>query len=143
MALEGLGRLFNTVQPASAVYLSLRDCAGITFEGFEVDGATSVTITFSSDAAGSATTTPDVVDHYHQRSSDQNNGVWVKVTQVASETFTPSNTTGDHWAVFISADSAPDGYNYVKATADGGTVNAIMHDLEVQRKPTNLVSPLV
>lgn len=146
MAQEGLGRLFNTVQPADNVYVSLADAGGVTFDGFEVDGATSVTITFSDDASGTTTSTPDVVDHFWQRSSDQGSplGEWVEVAvSPASETFTPSDTTGDHWSVYIDASMCPDGKPYVKANADGGTVTAILHDLHSQRKPANLASPIV
>lgn len=143
MGMEGLGRLFNLVQPADDVYVSLKDAGGVTFEGFEVDGSTSVTITFSDDVSGSNTATPDVVDHWYERSSDQSDGVWVRKTQVASETFTPTNGTGDHWAVYIDASMAPDGKPYVKADADGGTVTAILHDLRTQRRPDNLASVTV
>jgi hypothetical protein len=138
--MEGLGRLFNVVQPATGVYVSLKDATGVTFEGLEVDGATAVTITFSTDAAGTSTATPDIVDHWYERSSDQNSGKWVAKTQAASETFHPTDGTGDHWAVYVPADACPAGMPYVKATADGGTVTAILHDLAVQRKPSNLRS---
>lgn len=144
MAMEGLGAAFNIINPADDVYISLADCAGISFSVFEVDGATSCTITFGTTAAGGTTSTPDIIDHYYQRSNDTVDGKWVRVTQTASETYTPSDATGDHSIAYVSAEMAPDGAKYVKCTADGSAVvSAILHGLKIQRKPENLRSVLI
>lgn len=142
MMSEALGRIINVIHPADDVYVSLADAAGVTFSIFEVDGATSVTITFSDDAAGTTTSTPDVVDHIYGRSNDQSSGVWHRTAvSPASETFTAADTTEDHVIVEILASMCPDGKPYVKATADGSAiVTAILHDLAVQRTPANLRS---
>jgi hypothetical protein len=139
--MEGLGRLFNAHYPANDDYVSLENASAVTFFVYEVDGSTSVTITTSDDAAGSHTATNDLVSRWYESSADQNNGVWVEKTQVPSETFNPSNGTGDLAAVTIHAAQLPDGHKYVKATADGSAiVFAVLHDLTVQRAPQNLKS---
>lgn len=140
--MEGLGRLFNAHYPADDDYVSLENASAVTFFIYEVDGATSVTITTSDDAAGSNTATGDLVSRWYERSVDQNDGVWIEKTQVASETFTPTDVTGDLAAVTIHAAQLPDGHKYVKANADTASpvVFAVLHDLTVQRAPQNLKS---
>lgn len=141
---EGLGDLFNVVHPANNVYLNLRDCAAITFFVYEADGATSATVTFSTDAAGSSTSTPDVIDHYYAGSADVSNGQWHKTTQAAAETVTPADGTEDLAAITVTDEMAPDGMKYVKVAGDGSsTVFAVLHGLEVRRDPAKLASPRV
>lgn len=142
MAMEGLGRLFNVIQPADDVYVNLEDVGGVTFIVFEVDGATSATITFSSNAAGAATATPDVVDHFYGRSNDQDSGKWHRTAvSPASETYVAADVTEDQTSVYIDASMCPDDKPYVKCTADGSAVvSAILHDLHSQRTPANLAS---
>lgn len=137
-----LGRLINAHYPADDDFVSLVDAAGVTFFAYEVDGATAVTVTFGSDAAGTATVTPDVIDHYYGRSADTSDGVWHRTAvSPASETFTAADATEDLVAVEILASQCPDGYPYVKCAADGaGIVFAVLHDLAYQRAPQNLRS---
>lgn len=142
MMSEALGRLYNVVQPANDTYVSLVNAAGVTFVGFEVDGATTFTITFSSDAAGTATATPDVIDHYYGKSNDTSGGVWHRTAvSPASEVISAADVTEDTVAIEILASMCPDGKPYVKCTANGsGVTVAILHDLAVQRAPQNLAS---
>ena len=138
---EALGRLINAHYPADDVYISLKDASGVTFFVHEVDGATQAQITFSSDAAGSATSTPNVVDHYYGKSADVSSGVWHKTTMSAGSLVTAADGTEDLVAIEILASMCPDGKPYVKCTADGaGIVFAVLHDLAYQRTPANLRS---
>ena len=139
---EALGRLINATYPANADYIRLTDCAGVSFFVYEVDGATNVTVTFSSDASGTATTTPNVISHYYGRSIDVSDGVWHKTTvSPASETFAAADGTEDLVCVEILSTMAPDGYPFVKCTGDGSAiVFAVLHDLKQQRTPANLRS---
>jgi hypothetical protein len=138
---EGLGRLFNAHYPADDVYILMADAAGITFLGHEVDGATVFTITFSSDAAGTATTTPDIITSYYGKSADTSSGVWHRTTQTAAETVSAADATEDFVAIYVAANQCPDGYPYVKCSGDGSaTVMAVLHDLAHQRAPQNLRS---
>lgn len=142
MMSEALGRTINVIQPADDVYVNLSKAAGVTFSVFEVDGATSATITFSSDAAGSATATPDVIDHIYGRSNDTASGVWHRTAvSPASETAVAADGTEDQMVIEILASMCPDGKPYVKCTVDGsGVCTAILHDLGEQRAPQNLAS---
>jgi len=139
---EGLGRLYDVVNPADGVYVNLKNCTGVDFIGFEVDGATVFTITFASDSSGTGAVTPDVVDHYYGKSNDTASGVWHRTAvSPASETFTAADGTEDTVCIPVSAMSAPDGKYWVKCDADGsGTVTAILHDLYRQRAAANLSS---
>lgn len=136
---EGLGRLYNVIQPASGTYINMRDCAGISFIGFEVDGATQFQLTFAADAAGTGAVTPSVIDHFYGRSADQSNGVWIRSTMTLGSLVTAADVTQDQVCIEVSAAMCPDGKPWVKLTADGaGVVTAILHDLAYSRAPQNL-----
>lgn len=143
MGMEGLGRLFNAIQPADDVYVSLENASGVTFIGFEVDGESQFQITTAENAGGDgSSTTGTLVDHYYGRSNDQAAGVWHRTAvSPAASLVVAADVTEDQVAIFVSADMLPDGHKYVKCTADGsGVVMAILHDLTVQRDPANLSS---
>lgn len=143
MISEGLGRLFNVHYPADDDYVSLSDAAGVTFIVHEVDGATQITLTAATTAAGSVTNTADLdIDHYYGMSADVSDGVWHRTAvSPASNGFTKADGTEDVVAIYVAANALPDGYPYVKCTADGsGIVMAILHDLAYQRAPQNLRS---
>jgi hypothetical protein len=142
MMSEALGRLVNVHYPADDSYISLKDAAGVTFFAYENAATSAVLITFSSDAAGTSTSTPDVVDHFYGRSADVSGGVWHRTAvSPASETFGKDATTEDLVAVEILAAMCPDGKPYVKcAIAGSGIVFAVLHDLAIQRAPQNLRS---
>jgi hypothetical protein len=142
MMTEALGHLFNAHYPADDVYVNLAEYGGVTFLVHEVDGATVVLVTFSNNAAGGSTSTPDVIDHYYGKSADVSAGVWHRTAvSPASETFTKADGTEDLVAVTITAAMCPDGKPYVKCAADGsGTVMAILHSPAKQRYAPNLAS---
>lgn len=142
MMSEALGRIIDAHYPADDVYISLKNAAGVTFFVHEVDGATQATITFSSDAAGGSTSTPDSIDHIYGKSADVSSGVWHRTAvSPASETVTAADGTEDLIAIEVLASMCPDGKPYVKCTADGsGIVFAVLHDLAIQRAPQNLAS---
>jgi hypothetical protein len=139
---EALGRVINVVQPANNVYVKLTDYAGVTFIGFEAATASSVTITFAADAAGTGAVTPAVVDHYYGATNATSGGVWHRTAVApASNTFNKSNSGEDRVAVYVSAASCPDGKPYVKCTLNGsGVTTAILHDPAYGRAPQNLRS---
>ncbi len=138
---EALGRLINVVAPASGTYIYLGDASGVTFSGFEVDGATQFQLTFAADSAGTGAVTPNVIDHYYGRSADQSNGIWHKTTMSAGSLVTAADVTEDHVIIEVSAAMCPDNKPWVKLTGDGSsTVTASLHDLAYQRTPANLRS---
>lgn len=138
---EALGRLINPHYPADNVYFSLVDAGGITFYGYEVTTASVLTLTFSSDAAGSATSTPAVVNHYYGKTAGTSGGVWHRTAQTASNVVTKSNSGEDSVAIEVLASMCPDGKPYVKCDINGsGIVFAVLHDLAFPRTPANLRS---
>lgn len=142
---EALGRLINAHYPADDVYISLKEASGVTFLGHEVDGATAFVLTFATDAAGTATSTPAVIDHFYGKSADVSAGVWHRTAQTASNTVNAADGTEDFVAIEVLASMCPTvagvRYPYVKCAADGaGTVLAVLHDLARGRAPQNLAS---
>lgn len=145
MLSEALGRVFNAHYPADDVYISLVDAAGVTFLVHEVDGATQAVLTFATDAAGTATSQPAVIDHFYGKSFDVSAGVWHKTTQAASATVNAADGTEDMIAIEVLSTMCPvvNGvrYEYVKCTVDGaGIALAVLHDLAYKRAPQNLRS---
>ena len=71
-------------------------------------------------------------------------GSWTEVTSSSSNNDVDgSDSTNDTLVVTIRAEQLADGYDTVEATSATGTVTAILHDLTVQRKPSNLRSVVV
>jgi hypothetical protein len=139
---EGLGRVVNVIYPANGVYVCLSDYSGVTFIVFEATTGTSCTLTFSSDNAGTSTSTPAVLDHYYGATNATSGGVWHRTAvSPASNTFNKSNSGEDRAALYVSAASCPDGKPYVKCVGNGSSiVIAILHDPAYGRAPQNLRS---
>jgi hypothetical protein len=141
MMSEALGRLINAVYPADDVYVSLKDAAGVTFLAFEAGTASTVTITFAADAAGTGAVTPAVIDHFYGRTNATSAGVWHRTAMTAGAIVTKSASGEDLVAIEVLAAMCPDGKPYVKATINGsGIAMAVLHDLAYQRAPQNLRS---
>lgn len=142
MALEGLGRLFNvapSVGGASAsgsAALSMRDADAITFV---CTGADTYTITTSDSFSGTYADPGDIIDHFYKNTKADGTVAWTLETQAASNAVTQS-TANAVTVITVLGPSLPDGDKYVKCTVTGttGKVVAIVHDLDVMRKPANL-----
>jgi len=139
--MEGLGREFNVVPIASGVAIALKDCDGVTFVGsaaatFSLTIATSFGGTYR---AGSFFTPAWVpLDHYYQAAATNGTAQYTRVAQTAADNVVQAGAFTT--VLFLSQDSLPDGYTYVKCTASAGGLVAITHDLDVQRKPQNLAA---
>lgn len=119
-------------------------------------GSDDPVLTFKQHTASTGGTSANlaVVDHYYKKSATTLAGTetWSKVTQTASQTVTlTSEATKQGIYVFeIAANSLTDTYGYVSldvadtgsAGAQLGTVLYILHGLEIQRTPANLVAAL-
>jgi len=135
--MEALGRLFNVVANADDVYVNLRDAGGVTFVGFLAAGDT-WTVTEAKDAAATGAQALATVERWHSQVTP--GAAWVLNTQSASAAFT-STASQDVVVVEIEAAELSDTYDYVKLTSTStGTVQAILRDLHVMRKPANLAS---
>lgn len=139
---EALGRIINVVQPADNVYVSLKDYTGVSFLCFEATTASTIQLTWASDASGTgATTSNSVIDHYYGATNATSGGVWHKTTQAAASAVTKSNSGEDRIIIEVLASMCPDGKPYVKADINGsGTVAAILHGPMYGRTPANLRS---
>jgi hypothetical protein len=136
--MEGLGRLFNVVPIIADTAIKFGDAAAITFIGTGAD-----TWTITTGATSAAATDPgDILDHYYWCDAGTAGTVaWAKVALAAA-----SNTTGavgaGTIAICVHEAMIPDTHKYVKCTSSaGGLALAILHDLKVQRKPSNLPIP--
>lgn len=166
MAMEGLGRLFDLSCGVAPVDLaggantgnrvSLRNCAGVTVVFFKEAGAASEPTTLDLQehtvSSGGTPQDLDVIDHYYLKSETTLDGdeTWTKVTQsVASEITPAASDTQQILAFYVSGSDLSDGYDYISVnTSDTstagqfGSILYILHDLNVQRAPANLVAPL-
>ena len=145
----GLGRVFDVVPVAASQGISMVNCNAIDYVCTESGGATTFTLTVATSFAGTYRAynyfTPNFTPftYYYTRTSDTaGTAAWARQTQTAASTVV-SAATSDTLVIPLFATQLPDGYQYVKLTATGGTglVCAILHDLSVARKPDNLTKP--
>jgi len=152
---------------ATGKRVSLRNAAGVTFVAILPATAATEDVTFDiqqhtassggtsgdMDAGGTAGTRG--IDHFYIKSAATLAGTetWTRVSQTeASEVVVAGATYGASQcivAIEVSATQLADGYSYVSvispdpgSTARVTTVLAIVHGLEVQRKPANLAASL-
>jgi len=133
--MEALGRRFNVLPVADDVYVRMSDCTGITFVGVNTAGDT-WTLTEAKDAAGTGAQVLTTITRFF--TSATVGAAWVLGTQAAASTVV---TSASQDVVVIDVDGAElsDTYDFIKvASTSTGTVFAIQHDLESQRKPANL-----
>lgn len=155
MAQDGLGRIFNIIKTASSLDIPLSNAGAVTFVfGDAGTGAAIATVTQTdsrginseidlnvftvagvegSNGVSRAYVGPDV------------GGTWLEdgAAVFADNTFDLSDETTNDTGVFtVRASQLSDGYDRVQVTVDTGLCLAIIHDLHVMRKPTNLKSSL-
>lgn len=134
---EALGRLFNVLPTADDVYVSLKDCGGVTFICVNAAGET-WTLTEASDSAGTGSAVLATITTAHVSATV--GAAWSRVTQAAASTLV---TTASQDVAIIEVDDyeLSDGKDWVKLTSTStGTVVAITRDLKVGRKPANLTA---
>jgi hypothetical protein len=168
--MEGLGRLFDlstgwtpvdaqTAQTGKRV--SLRNASGCTVVVFKGAGTAgddhSYDLQQHTASSGGTTADLDIVDHYYLKNETTLDGdeTWTKVTQSAASEITDAGGAGTSAeseqivVIEVSASQLSDGYSYISLNSGGEGSNAqlsaclyILHDLDVQRAPANLVAPL-
>jgi hypothetical protein len=167
--MEGLGRLFDIslgwapVDTQTAAItgkrVSLKHASGITFLVIKAAGTANddpvLDVQQYTAASGGTTADLDVVTKYYikQETTLDGDETWTEVTQTAASEITLNSTSAETEmlvAIHVHASQLSDGYDYVGLNcADTGSAGAqlaacvyILHDLEVQRTPQNLVAPL-
>lgn len=136
--MEGLGREFDVVPIASGVYISMKNCSGVTFV---CTGADTFTVREAKDASGtSVQNIASVITHYYQNTSTAGAAGWTKQTQAAAAAVTQGNA-GYTTVIEVFCSQLDDGFAYIYChAAAAGLVTAIVHDLTVQRSPANLAA---
>jgi len=149
---DGLGRLFNVVKTASGLNIKLVDGTAVTYVfGDPGTGAAIATVTQTDSTGVNAEIDLDIFNQSPENLGSRahvgpdTGGTWLEngAAVFGDNTFDLSDETANDTGVFtVRAEQLADGYDSVQVTVDTGTCFAILHDLTVQRKPSNLRSPL-
>lgn len=135
--MEALGRTLNVLSVADDVYVSLKECEGVTFVCTLTTGDT-WTLTEAQDAAGTGAAVLATITRFHAQATV--GAAWVLNTQAAASTVV-SSSSQDCVVIEVDATELSDGFDFVKlASTSTGTVVAIQRDLKTQRKPANLAA---
>lgn len=136
--MKALGRVLNVVSEASGVHIPLKNAGAITYVSFVAAGTNTATIKSSINGASEAALDCDVYPH----KGPGIGGTWTAMAE-QDDTLTNNDATNDCMVFTIDAAQLPDGHNCVEVTVDAGTCVAILTDLHVQRKPSNLATSVV
>lgn len=134
--MRGLGRVFNVIPAASGVHIPLKDAEAVSFVTYEDDGSTIATIKESIDGASEQALDCNVYPH----KAPGIGGTWTAMAEQDDTLDLSDDTTNDCMVFTINNTQLSDGFNCVEVTVDGGICIAILHDLKVQRKPSNLAT---
>jgi len=135
-----LGRTMNFGRSASGgnVRFNLRDCSGI---GFIVDTPTTTATTITEQNAATGGTSQALNGGAAGSITQvwsQTNGVWTyQPTWAVANVVTAVGTT-DLVYIWIPQGALSDTFNYISANNGSKPVLAVMGDLDVQRRPSNL-----
>jgi len=147
---DGLGRVLNVIFTASTVSVPLTSGTAVTFVHSEA-GTGTATLDFTQTISGASS----IALNIGTQTAGQENlgsryfvgpdigGTWTAKAATDANTFTLGGATNDTGVVTVRAEQLADGYNSVVGTASAGSLVAIIHDLTVQRKPSNLKSSVV
>lgn len=150
MSQSGLGRVLNVIQTASGVSVPLTAGTAVTFIHSQ-PGTGTATLTFTQTISGASSAALNVGT---QTAGQENlgssynvgpdtGGTWTAKAATSAAVFTLGGASDDTGVVTVRAEQLADGYNCVVGTASAGTLVAVIHDLLVQRRPSNLKSNIV
>lgn len=164
--MRALGRLYDigpafvpvdlNAAGATGLRVSLQNASGVSFVFFKAaGGAETVTLTLQEHSASSGGTSQNlaVITRINKKTATTLAGTetWTEVTQAAGATYVNTGDGAKQGIYVIGVDAAQlsDGFGYVSlgssdpgSTAQLGACLAVLHDLEVQRKPANLRATL-
>lgn len=153
MSQGGLGRVFNVIANASGVSIPLTAGTAVSF--IHTQGGTgTATLTFTqTDSANANSITLGVgTDDFTTQGGlgkaspyyigPDTGGTWALKAATSAAVFTLGGSTNDTGVVTVRAEQLAAGYTYAVGTASAGTLIAVVHDLLVQRRPSNLKSSL-
>lgn len=159
--MEALGRLFDVAQIVAPVDINgagatgnrvhLKNASACTFLVSLAAGANATVIDLQEHDAATGGTSQDldIVTRCYKKSEATLDAdeTWTLVTQAAASEVTTGGALQELWAIEVDAASLSDGFGWVSvnlsdpAAAEAASVVAILHDLNVQRDPANLVNP--
>jgi hypothetical protein len=159
--MEGLGRLFDLspiITPAdlnsgasTGNRVHMVNCSAVTFVVFITAGANVATIDLQEHDAATGGTSQDldIVDRCFRKSEATLDGdeTWTLITQVAASEVAMGQALQQMWAIHVDASELSDGFEWISVDIDDpgaaqvGCAIAILHDLNVQRGPAQLVQP--
>lgn len=150
---DGLGRVFNVIYSASGLDVPLTKAGAVTFLSFLDAGTQALTFTQTDSTGVNSeidltifTVSGTVPANGESRiyAGPAVGGTWTEKTSTDSNVFDlTTDATNDTVAITVRAEQLSDGYDRVQCTAATGTCVALLHELHVQRKPSNLQSSLV
>lgn len=134
--MEGLGKDFNVAPIVGAgAAISLKGQRGVTFV---CSGNDTFTLTASATFGGSYTTPGNIITRKYTCTATDGTAAWVLATQAAAAAVTISSGLV---AIYVDADSLPDGVGYVKCThSSAGLVVAITNELTIKRSADRLAA---
>jgi hypothetical protein len=148
---DGLGRLFNVVFTASGRTVQLVDGSAVTFISADAGSGDQVLTFTQRDStgvnseidlnlfpAGTNAVDPANLGSRIYIGSDVGDGPWTEAAPTDDNVFTNASTTNDTVVITVRAEQLADGYDSVECTVTGGSCVALLHELNVQRKPSNL-----
>lgn len=143
-ALAGLGAEFNVIHEASGVDVPLSGAGAVTFVSFLAAGTQTLTVTQTDSTGVLSEIDIDKADQFYAHKGPGVGGTWTALSPSAGQNQVVNNdATNDCVVITVRASQLTKGYDRVQCTADSGTCVAIVHDLHVMRKPSNLKSSLV
>lgn len=149
MSQSGLGRVFNVIHQASGLDIPLTRATAVSFVSFLDAGTQALTFTQTDSTGVNGEINLNI---FQQSPANLGSkvyagpgvgGGWVAKADTAANVFTNADATNDNVVITVRAEQLADGYDSVQCTAATGTCIAIIHDLLVQRKPSNLRSSLL
>lgn len=135
----GLGRVFNVVAAASGVHIPVTRAEAITFVTF-LDAGTQVA-TIKESIGGASEQALDVVNYPHKGPGV--GGTWTAMAEQDDTLDLSTDATNDCMVFTVRGDQLSAGFNCVEVTMSAGICIAVIHDLNMQSKPSTLASSIV
>jgi hypothetical protein len=141
--MRALGRVYNLVAAASGVGISLRNCSGVGILALNTSASGTISVTAGTTLSGSYAnwTTANGFGqpaNYYSGTAPSTTA-WAKnTTSWSSQTLVGAAGNNNQWYIDFLVSELADTYDYIKVTATGCTITAILYDLTVQRTPENL-----
>lgn len=144
--MQGLGRVFDVVHDASGNMVSLKNASAVSFI-VKSSGASSLAIVAAKTFGGSTQnwTTANgygQTAYFWQEAAVNGTAQWTKQTATwTTNSVALAATTGYTSVITVYTSQLADTYCYIQATGTNTTTCiALLHDLEVQRTPSNLAA---